>query len=139
MSCCVSQFRRSHRFAALALVCALLLTCTRLVSAAESATAKSDPTSDADRLALLLQQSRALDSNNPERALALAREASDLARSTQNLRHELQATIRLADALRRNSQYNDARKVVEAGLALPISNAERAERAMLIYISGQIA
>ncbi|MBI2513009.1 MAG: tetratricopeptide repeat-containing sensor histidine kinase [Opitutae bacterium] len=92
------------------------------------------------RIDALIRQARALDATEPARAIPLAREALALAQNTHTRLDELRALAQLSESLRRNSNYDEARRVTDTGLALPVGNsaAERLARAALVYESGQI-
>jgi len=100
------------------------------------------PAEDApgSRLDTLLLQSHALAANEPAHAVALARTALDLARASPNPRDEIRARTQLSEALRGSSNYDEARRVTDTGLALPIggSAADRLAHARLVFESGQI-
>ncbi len=92
------------------------------------------------RIDALMQQARALDANEPARAIPLAREALALAQKSPLRVDEIRARTQLSETLRRNSNYAEARQITDAGLALPLgpTPAERLARAGLVYESGQI-
>lgn len=99
--------------------------------------AHADP-AVAPTLEQLLQRSEAAEANEPARAIALAQDALQLAQTQHTVGAELRARARLAEALRMASRYAEARAVIEAGLALPVTEAERNERAAVQYGLAQI-
>ena len=96
------------------------------------------PAAEPPTLEQLLQQSQAAAANEPARAVALARDALQLAQAQHTVGAELRARAPLGEARRMTSQYAEARAVIDGGLALPIAEAERAERAALRYGLAQI-
>lgn len=107
--------------------------------AASASIAQPSP-AEPSRIDALLRQARAADTNEPARAIPLAREALVLAQKSGNRVDELRTRAALSESLRRNSNYAEARQVTDAGLALPLgaTPAERLARAGLIFESGQI-
>lgn len=93
-----------------------------------------------NRLDALIRQARALDANEPARAIAVAQEALALAQQSPHRVDELRARTQLSESLRRNSRYYEARRITDAGLTLPLGNspADRLAHAGLVYESGQI-
>lgn len=94
--------------------------------------------SDLRRFDLLIAESEALLANEPERALALARSAIEMADQADDLSGQLRARARWGDALKFNTRYDEAVEVITAGLALPHSDATRPERAWLRYELGRV-
>lgn len=110
------------------------------VLSAPSAGAPSVTDSSHARIDELIREARALDANEPARAIAVAQEALALAERSPDRLDELRARTQLSESLRRNSRYDEARRVTDAGLALPLgdSPADRLAHAGLVYESGQI-
>lgn len=131
--------RPAHR--ALAAV-ALVTICACSAAQTTTAPTASPPTSDspAARIDALIRQARSLDATEPARAIPLAREALAVAQRSPQRVDELRARAQLSESLRRNSAYDEARQIVDAGLAVPPGDSpgERAARAALVYESGQV-
>jgi signal transduction histidine kinase len=110
------------------------------VLSAQSAGAPSVTDSSHARIDDLIREARALDANEPARAIAVAQEALALAQQSPHRSDETRARTQLSESLRRNSRYDEARRVTDAGLALPLgdSPADRLAHAGLVYESGQI-
>lgn len=110
------------------------------VLSAPSAGAPSVTDSSHARIDELIREARALDANEPARAIAVAQEALALAERSPDRLDELRARTQLSESLRRNSRYDEAEQVLLAGLAVPLgeSPAEQIARAQLVYEHGQL-
>lgn len=134
-----------HRRLRRAIAClALALSCSPSPAQSTPGTAATLPATTAEspsaRISALIAQARALDATEPARAVPLAREALALAQKSPRRTDELLARVQLSESLRRNSNYDEARRVTDAGLALSIEDSatDRLIHAQLVFESGQI-
>ena len=93
---------------------------------------------ESNRFESVLEESLAISVNEAERSVELARSAMVIASDSGRLDWELRARARLGDALKFNGQYEEAKRIMKEGLALPRTDATRIERAWLHYEVGRL-
>ena len=109
-----------------------------LIAMGSGLVAELPPVNDSIRFESVLGESLAISVNESERSVELARSAMVLALDSERLDWELRARTRLGDALKFSGQYEDAGRVLKAGMALPQTDATRLERAWLHYEVGRL-
>lgn len=134
-----SSFRAARRLGLLAFLVGGIGACLGDALAAETSREPSTENAPArPAFEALLKQSRAIEANDVQRAISLAREALDLASRLPGPAAELRARTRLGETLRLASQYRDARAVIEAGLVLPTTATDRLDMAQLRLTSALV-